>query len=89
MNSPVGLFNHLVIGLLCYVGFFRMVAQDGYYKLIIVFCHSMELMAHTIPFMLLQNYNNGFLAKYGKLELINMILSIVNIVLLGVEIYYM
>lgn len=87
-NLPPSIFQHIVIYWLCYTGFIRMAYSDPYYNLLILFTYIFEVIGHTIPFILIQNYNNGFLSKYGELETLNIIFSLLSLLLLGFEIYY-
>lgn len=89
LDAPFNLVKHVILSWLCYSGFIRLMSAEPYFKLLIVFCHTFELMSHTLPFLLIQQFNNSFLAKFTTLEWLNLVTSLLNIFFVCIEIYHM
>lgn len=50
---PLALLRMHILGFLAWVGTIRMLSQDRSHKIFLVFGHMMELLMHTIPFMMI------------------------------------
>jgi len=72
--------------LLAYTGFIRLVTDEKYYTLSLVFGHTFEMFSSTIPLLMLQCYNNKFLAKFDGLDFLSVFLSVLNFADLVMEI---
>jgi hypothetical protein len=50
---PVVLIRHTLVYCFAYFGTIRLMSQDRYHRVFLVFGHMFELMTHIVPFMMI------------------------------------